>query len=98
MLRLLLAQASVSIIPVLLFLFALELIDTYKLLTLGRVLRSVGVGCGVAVICYGLNTAIYASGIASPGIWARSAMANTSRSSPMIRKSIGPPIAAWSFS
>jgi protease PrsW len=71
-LRLLLAQASVSVIPVLVFLFALELIDTYKLLTLGRVLRSVAVGCGVAVVCYGLNTAVYASGMASPGVWARS--------------------------
>ena len=35
-------------------------------------LRSVAVGCGVAVICYGLNTGVYASGIASPGVWARS--------------------------
>src|SRR5580700_6563395 len=71
-LRLVLAQASVSVLPVLVFLFALELIDTYKLLTLGRVLRSVAVGCGVAVICYGINTGIYASGVASPGIWSRS--------------------------
>jgi len=70
--RLVLAQGSVSVLPVLLFLAALELIDTYKLLTLGRVLRSVAVGCGVAVICYGLNTAVYASGIASPGVWPRS--------------------------
>lgn len=70
--RLVLAQASVSILPVLVFLLALELIDTYKLLTLGRVLRSVAVGCGVAVICYGLNTAVYATGMVSPAIWARS--------------------------
>jgi hypothetical protein len=70
--RLVLAQASVSVLPVLLFLSALELIDTYKLLTLGRVLRSVAVGCGVAVICYGINTAVYSLGIASPGVWARS--------------------------
>jgi len=70
--RLVLAQASVSVLPVLLFLAALELIDTYKLLTLGRVLRSVLVGCGVAVVCYALNTAVYASGIASPAVWARS--------------------------
>jgi hypothetical protein len=55
-----------------LFLSALELIDTYKLLTLGRVLRSVAVGCGVAVICYGINTAVYSSGMASPAVWARS--------------------------
>ncbi len=70
--RLLLAQVTASVIPVLVFLFALELIDTYKLLTLGRVLRSVLVGCCVAAICYALNTAVYASGLASPGIWARS--------------------------
>ena len=43
-LRLVLAQASVSVLPVLLFLFALELIDTYKLLTLGRVLAIGGRG------------------------------------------------------
>jgi protease PrsW len=71
-LRLVLAQGSVSVFPVLLFLSALELIDTYKLLTLGRVLRSVAVGCGVAVVCYGINTTIYSLGIASPGVWARS--------------------------
>ncbi len=70
--RLMLAQASASVLPVLVFLTALELIDTYKLLTLGRVLRSVGVGCAVAVICYGLNTAVYASGLSSPAVWARS--------------------------
>lgn len=70
--RLVLAQVTASVLPVLLFLAALELIDTYKLLTLGRVLRSVAVGCVVAAICYGLNTAIYASGLAPPGIWARS--------------------------
>ncbi len=40
-LRMILAQVSASVLPVLVFLFALELIDTYKLLTLGRVLRSV---------------------------------------------------------
>jgi protease PrsW len=71
-LRLVLTQGSVSVFPVLLFLFALEWIDTYKLLRLGRVLRSVGVGCAVAALCYGFNTAIYATGLASPAIWARS--------------------------
>jgi RsiW-degrading membrane proteinase PrsW (M82 family) len=70
--RLILAQVIASVLPVLLFLAALELIDTYKLLTLGRVLRSVAVGCLAAAICYALNTAIYASGIVSPAIWARS--------------------------
>src|ERR1700677_1388921 len=70
--RLILAQVSASVLPVLIFLFALELIDTYKLLTLGRVLRSVAVGCGVAVICYSINTAVYATGWISPAVWARS--------------------------
>jgi hypothetical protein len=55
-----------------LFLFALGWIDTYKLLTLGRVLRSVGVGCAVAIVCYGINTGVYAAGIASPAVWTRS--------------------------
>lgn len=70
--RLLLAQAGVSVSPVLLFLFALEWIDTYKLLPLNRVLRLVAVGCAAAVLCYGINTAIYASGLVRPAIWARS--------------------------
>lgn len=69
---LVLAQVSASALPVLVFLFTLELIDTYKLLTLRRVLLSVAVGCVVAVICYGINTAIYATGLVSPAIWARS--------------------------
>jgi RsiW-degrading membrane proteinase PrsW (M82 family) len=70
--RLLLAQVTLSAVPVLVFLFALELIDTYKLLTIRRVLRSVAIGCGVALVCYGLNTAIYKSGLVVPSIWARS--------------------------
>lgn len=70
--RLLLAHATLGLAPVLLFLFALELIDTYKLLTLRRVLRSVAVGAGVALLCYGLNTAVNASGLVSPSLWARS--------------------------
>ena len=70
--QLALIQAGLSILPVILFLFALELVDTYKLLALRRVLRSVAVGCGVAIICYALNTAVYRSGIVSAGIWARS--------------------------
>ena len=68
----LLAQGSVSLLPVLLFLIGLELIDTYKLLSLRRVLRSVIIGAGVAVICYALNTAVNASGWVSPSVWARS--------------------------
>ncbi len=70
-LELILAQSALSILPVLLFLAALEWIDTYKLLRLSRVLRSVAVGCLVAMVCYGLNTAVYFE-LASPAIWARS--------------------------
>jgi hypothetical protein len=55
MLRSLLAQIVLSALPVLIFLGALELIDTYQLLALRRVLRRVVVGCGVALVCYGLN-------------------------------------------
>jgi hypothetical protein len=49
----------------------LELIDTYQLLALRRVLRSVAVGCVVALVCYGLNTSLYWLGIVSPTWWAR---------------------------
>jgi RsiW-degrading membrane proteinase PrsW (M82 family) len=68
----LLVQGCLSLVPVLVFLFALELIDTYKLLSLRRVLRSVAIGAGVAVVCYALNTAVQASGVVSQSIWARS--------------------------
>ncbi len=70
--RLLIAHAALGLLPVLLFLFALELIDTYKLLTLRRVLYSVAVGAGVAVVCYGLNSAVNAAGLMSASMWGRS--------------------------
>jgi len=70
--RLILEQAGVSVLPVLLFLLGLAWIDTYKLLTLRRVLRSVGVGCVVAAACYGINTGVYAAGVVSPAVWSRS--------------------------
>jgi RsiW-degrading membrane proteinase PrsW (M82 family) len=70
--RLVLIQGGFSVLPVILFLLALELVDTYKLLALRRVVRCVVVGCGVAVVCYLLNTALYGSGVIAPGIWARS--------------------------
>lgn len=69
--RTLLAQTGLSVLPVLVFLLALELIDTYKLLRLVRVLRAVGVGAGVGLACYGLNTAIFTLGIPTDA-WARS--------------------------
>lgn len=70
--RILLAQIFASVLPVLVFLFAMELIDTYKLIKLPRILRAVVVGCAVALACYAINTGIYASGLVSPSVWARS--------------------------
>ena len=64
-------QTVLSVLPVLVFVVALELIDTYKLLKLGRVLRTVAAGVGAALVCYGLNTAIFALGIHADA-WARS--------------------------
>lgn len=69
---LILIQAALSMLPVVVFLVALELIDTYKLLALPRVARSVAIGCAVAIVCYGLNTAVYRIAAISPEIWARS--------------------------
>ena len=55
----------------LIFLYALELIDTYKLLRLRRVLGIMGAGCVVALACYGLNTAVFRLALAGPDSWAR---------------------------
>jgi len=49
---------SLSLLPVLAFLLGLQFVDTYKLVTLRRVLRSTAVGCGVAGVCYLLNSAV----------------------------------------
>ena len=65
-----LAQVVVSVAPVLVFLFALELIDTYKLLNFGRVMRVLAAGCGTAVACYAVNTSLYRLGVPPDG-WAR---------------------------
>lgn len=66
-----LAQGMLSLLPVLIFLSALQWIDTYKLVALRRVLRSVIIGCAVAGVCYGINTAV-CHGIVPPAVWARS--------------------------
>jgi len=56
----LLTQAALSLIPVLLFLAGLALVDTYKLLTLRRVLQTLFAGCVAGLVCYGLNSAVLA--------------------------------------
>lgn len=60
---------SLSLSPVLVFLFALQLVDTYKLVTLGRVLRSMLVGCAVAGFCFLINSAV--SLVTGTDLWAR---------------------------
>lgn len=55
----------------LVFLVALETIDTYKLVRLRRVLLAVAAGAGAALACYGLNTAVFTLGIPADA-WARS--------------------------
>jgi len=67
-----LAEAGLSLLPVLILLLALELIDTYRLLTLRRILRTVGIGCGAAIVCWLFNTAVYRTGVVSPNLWSRS--------------------------
>jgi protease PrsW len=47
-----------SLVPVVAFLCALRALDTYKLLPLGRILTSVGVGSGAAVVAFGANTLV----------------------------------------
>jgi RsiW-degrading membrane proteinase PrsW (M82 family) len=66
-----LAQTAVSVLPVPVFLLALALIDTYRLLTLRRVLRTLAVGCGVAGACWLVTTAVYKTGVLMPDIWSR---------------------------
>jgi RsiW-degrading membrane proteinase PrsW (M82 family) len=67
-----LAESSLSLAPVLGFLFALQVVDTYKLVTFRRVLRTVAAGCGIALLCYVLNTAVCSGSGMAVNTWARS--------------------------
>lgn len=51
-----LARLGLSILPVFVFLFGLEFLDSYKLVTLRRILTAVLAGLGVAGICFFINT------------------------------------------
>ncbi|MBV9403921.1 MAG: PrsW family intramembrane metalloprotease [Acidobacteriaceae bacterium] len=68
----LLFESGLSLAPVLAFLFALQLVDTYRLVTLRRVLRTVAVGGVVALLCYALNSTICTVTGLSVDTWARS--------------------------
>jgi RsiW-degrading membrane proteinase PrsW (M82 family) len=65
----LLAQSILSLVPVVVFLVALELIDTYKLVRLRRVMQTIAAGCVVALVCYFLNT--LAAKAVSVDTWSR---------------------------
>jgi RsiW-degrading membrane proteinase PrsW (M82 family) len=65
------AESTVSLVPVVAFLFALQLVDTYQLVSFRRVLRTMAVGCSVALICYLLNTAICMATGLPLNTWAR---------------------------
>jgi RsiW-degrading membrane proteinase PrsW (M82 family) len=69
--RSLLIQAGLSLLPVLAFLLALEMIDTFRLFRMRRVLLALAAGSAVAVVCYVLNTTIVVRGVASGELWTR---------------------------
>jgi RsiW-degrading membrane proteinase PrsW (M82 family) len=52
-------KLAVCLLPVFAFLSFLRLVDSYKLLTLRRTVASIGVGCVVAAVCYGFNSAAF---------------------------------------
>lgn len=48
-----------AIPPVFAFLWALRLLDTFRLVRLPRVIHAVGYGCGAALLCFLLDSAIF---------------------------------------
>jgi RsiW-degrading membrane proteinase PrsW (M82 family) len=65
------AQLLLSLLPVLLFLILLKVIDTYKLVTMQTVWRTLAGGCGAALVCYAINTGIFTLSGIRPNMWAR---------------------------
>lgn len=53
-----LLHISVSLVPVFVFLLALIALDSYKLVTLSLIVRTILVGCLVAVVCLYVNSAL----------------------------------------
>jgi hypothetical protein len=62
-------EVGASLLPVPAFLGALRVLDSYKLVTLRRTMRNILVGCLVAAVCYGINTAAFAAIGQSSGWW-----------------------------
>jgi protease PrsW len=53
--------AAINLLPVPAFLAALRLLDSYKLVTLRRTASYIGVGCVVALVCWAINMAVFAT-------------------------------------
>jgi RsiW-degrading membrane proteinase PrsW (M82 family) len=52
-------RVAVALLPVLLFLAALRLLDSYKLVSLPMVVGALAAGVVAAAVCYGINTVIF---------------------------------------
>jgi RsiW-degrading membrane proteinase PrsW (M82 family) len=53
-------RVALALLPVLMFLAALRLLDSYKLVSLRTVGTALAAGAMAAVICYGINTVVFA--------------------------------------
>jgi RsiW-degrading membrane proteinase PrsW (M82 family) len=67
----LLINILVSLVPVFLFLAALVLLDSFKLLRLRSILMTIGVGCGVAVVSFFINYRLIDALALQPGAYSR---------------------------
>ncbi|MCW5979192.1 MAG: PrsW family intramembrane metalloprotease [Bryobacteraceae bacterium] len=64
-------KLAATILPVLLFLFLLRALDSFKLLTLGRTLLAIGAGCLAAAASYLVNSAFFSALGPAADQWAR---------------------------
>jgi protease PrsW len=62
------APVAVSLLPIPAFLALLRLLDSYKLMSLRRTAQNILVGCAVAALCYGVNTAAF-SALGGNDLW-----------------------------
>ena len=52
-------RAALALLPVLMFLAALRVLDSYKLVSLRMVSAALAAGAAAAAICYGINTVVF---------------------------------------
>src|SRR5277367_1352981 len=52
-------RVALALLPVLMFLAALRVLDSYKLVSLGTVGTALAAGAASAAICYGINTIVF---------------------------------------